>query len=169
MSDARVRLDNARKLFELKRYPQAAELYSAAIAADASQAAVFAERARCHYRMGCFAQAIADLARAVELSPQTASYYFTRGRYCVEAGQFEEACRDFTTVLDLEQPEQERPFSEAAAFFRAEANLHLRRFKEAIHDCSKVRDHTSLYVLGRVRTKDEIARDATAGLQGTMP
>ena len=164
MPDARIRLDNARKLFDAGRYAQAAENYSAVVAADATCAFAFSERARCHYRMGLLNMALADVSRAIELSPQTASYRFTRGRYCLEAGQFHDGCVNFAAVIDLEDGQQERPFSEAAALFRAEANLELKQFKEALRDCTRIRDDISLYVRGRLRTRADIERDARAGL-----
>jgi len=164
MSSIRTQLDNASKLFDAKKYAQAAELYSAVIAADMTQPAAYSERARCHYQMGHLDQALADLSRAIELSPRRAAYHFTRGRYYLEAGRFHDACNDFSAVLDLERGNEVRRFSKAGAFFRAEANLKLGRYEEALRDCSEIGEDLGLYVLGRMRTRNEIMRDARAGL-----
>lgn len=164
MSDAQIQLDNARKLFEAGRYAQALEIYSSIVEADAYQAFAFSERGRCNFRMGLLDAALADVSRAIELSPETASYRFTRGRYCFEASRFHDACANFRAVIDLEAGQQEQPFSEAAALFRAEANLQLKQFEEALRDCTKVTRQTSLYGRGKLLTRADIERDARAGL-----
>ena len=168
MSNIRIQLDNASKLFDAGSYMQAAELYSTVIAAKTTESTAYSGRARCYYRLGQLNLALAELARAIELAPRPGTY-FTRGRYHLEAGRFHDACVDFSNVLELERELQERPFFEAAAFFRAEANLNLGRFEDALRDCAEIKEDFSLWVLGRVRTRDEIIRDAKAGLGDPWP
>lgn len=168
MSNIRIQLDKASKLFAAGKHAQAIDLYSAVIATDPEEPTAYRERARCHYRMGQLDEALADLSRAIELAPSPGTY-FTRGRYCLEASRFHDACADFSNVLELERGREERPFFEAAAFFRAEAHVNLGRFEEALRDCMEIREDFSLYVLGRMRTRNEIIENAKAGLQKARP
>lgn len=164
MSTTRIQLDNADKLFRTEKYMQATELYSAVIATGMELPTAYSNRGRCYYRMGQINEALADLSRAIDLSPRTTSYRFTRGRYHLEAGLFEDACADFSNVLELERGSEQRPFFEAAVLFRAEANLNLHRFADSLRDCTEIKGDFSLYILGRLRTRDEIMQDARAGL-----
>ena len=169
MSAIETQLEHAWTLFKARRYAEAAEMLSAVIAIDVTIPAAYSKRARCYHRMEDHGQALSDISRAIELSPKTAAYHFTRGRYYFEVGQFHEACDDFSNVVNLESGLENKPFLEAALFFRAEANFKRKRFEEAFRDCSEIKEDFGLYVLGRMRTRNEIVRDVTAGLKESKP
>jgi tetratricopeptide (TPR) repeat protein len=165
MSNTEAQLDLAWKLFKTAKYAEAADILSSIIATDANVPSAYSKRARCYHRMGNPDQALSDLSRAIELSPRSAAYYFTRGRYYFEIGEFHKAHSDFTNVLGLEEGKAEQPFLESALFFRADVNCKLKRFEDALKDCSKIRNDFSLYVLRHMRTRDEVISDAMAGLK----
>jgi tetratricopeptide (TPR) repeat protein len=165
MSNAETQIDLAWTLFKTAKYAEAVDILSSVIATDAKIPSAYSKRARCYHRMGSLDQALADLSRAIDLSPENAAYYFTRGRYYFEKGEIHKSHSDFSDVLRLEEGKAEQPFRESALFFRAEVNCKLEHFEDALEDCSKVRKDFSLYVSGCMRTKSEIINDASAGLR----
>src|SRR5581483_3385855 len=149
-----TQLNLAWELYRARKFEAAVEALTALIASHALVPSAYSKRAKCYQRMGYLDRALADLSRAIELSPTTSGYYFTRGRYRLGAGQLQEACNDFTVVVQLEKAKEEQPFLEAARFFRAETNLQLGRFDHALRDCSEIREDFSLFVSGRMRTRN---------------
>lgn len=80
----------AREAFLDDDFALAAELYTQAIAAagPSPAAALYADRAQAHTKLGDFAAAAADAARAAELDPAMPRAYLRRAHACVKLGQF---------------------------------------------------------------------------------
>lgn len=119
-------------------------------------------QAHVRYRLGDFSGAIGDLSEIVELEPKEPDGYFTRGRYLLKCGSPGLAIADFTRVVTLSKLWNSEYYVEAALFYRAEALIRCRRFREARQDCMRLRDGTSLWV-DSLRSKEQILADCEAG------
>jgi tetratricopeptide (TPR) repeat protein len=104
--------------------------------------------------LGRHQDALKDISKAVELDPNSAGNYFTRERRYLLSDELQAAVRDLTRAIELEEPEHDRPFSEAARFFRAEAYLRLGRCDLALADCAALPEEFALYVKGMRSRKD---------------
>ncbi|KAK3160310.1 hypothetical protein QOZ80_1BG0057800 [Eleusine coracana subsp. coracana] len=81
----------AREAFLDDDFALAAALYTQAIAASASSpaaAALYADRAQAHTKLGDFAAAAADAARAAELDPAMPRAHLRRAHACAKLGQY---------------------------------------------------------------------------------
>ncbi|KAK3163844.1 hypothetical protein QOZ80_1AG0009090 [Eleusine coracana subsp. coracana] len=84
----------AREAFLDDDFALAAALYTQAIAASASAsspaaaAALYADRAQAHTKLGDFASAAADAARAAELDPAMPRAHLRRAHACAKLGQY---------------------------------------------------------------------------------
>ncbi|CAO2174560.1 unnamed protein product [Urochloa humidicola] len=78
----------AREAFVDDDFASAAALYTQAIAASPSAAALYADRAQAHIKMGDFAAAAADAARAAELDPSMPRAHLRRAHACAKLEQY---------------------------------------------------------------------------------
>src|SRR5574340_918665 len=147
-----------KRVQEVKRLADADRLDEAVASAEAlvtdfptegeawrCQAYVFALR-------GEHERAIGAISSAIKRNSVEPHYYWTRGKYLLEAGDNEAAIRDLTETLRLSDEQNSDYYREAAYLLRAEANLRLRRYDNARRDCERVRDEASIW-LGSLRTK----------------
>jgi tetratricopeptide (TPR) repeat protein len=86
-------------------------------------------RGECNLGLRHVTQAIADLTRAIELSPHQASAFQSRGQAYLDTGKVEEALADFTKAIEL------NPANPEALQSRAGIYLTRKQYVEAIADC----------------------------------
>ncbi|KAG8468996.1 hypothetical protein KFE25_007514 [Diacronema lutheri] len=98
--------------FGAKRYVDAAEAYSQAIACE-PDAVFFSNRCACQLKLGQLDAALADALRARELRPTWAKAHFREGSVLTAMGRHADAARSLCEALQLE------PSAEAAAELRA--------------------------------------------------
>jgi tetratricopeptide (TPR) repeat protein len=110
-----------------------------------------------------FIRAVADITQAIEIESEVPEYYFFRGWWHLELGNFEQAYEDQSAAINLGNTHDFHYHDESAFFFRATALLHLRRFEEALADCKRVRDDFLIYLrrFGKL-DKAEVVRNAMA-------
>ena len=100
-----------------------------------------------------YEEAIKNYDLAINLSPQDASLYSSRGRVRNEMKLYEEAILDFNKAIEMD------PGQWHAFYDRGIAHYNLQRYKESIIDLNKVieknPDHTEAYTL-RARAKHKM-------------
>ncbi|MGB8328476.1 MAG: tetratricopeptide repeat protein, partial [Polyangiales bacterium] len=129
----------ARTYIDADRLPEAEELTSKALAAFDSEGWAHGSHARVLIAKNDPAKAVAELDRAVELSPEDASLYALRGDASREVDAREESKASYEKALELE-PEQSRALSGLVALL-----IDMGEFDRAAEiiarmDDAKVRD-----------------------------
>jgi tetratricopeptide (TPR) repeat protein len=158
------------------RYERAANLddYEAAIAVceDFSQTNPASslghwKKALVYSKQGSFTRAVESLNPAILMEPKEARFFFFRGWWNYEAGNFEAAELDQTKVLELEASSQSSYFLESALFFRSLARLRLSRFEAALQDAKDVSEDFFIYLVrdGAISISD-IKKEAQARMAG---
>lgn len=121
----------------------------------------FRRRGAIWARKGDFTLAIQDMNEAIALTADKAEYYFFRGWWHFEIGNFAETVKDQTKALEVGNQTDFHAYDESAYFFRALALLYLGRFEEVLSNCKNVRDDFLIYLTGLGKlTKAEIVREA---------
>jgi tetratricopeptide (TPR) repeat protein len=108
-----------------------------------------------HARRGSTECAVADITRAIELSPLEIGLYFERGRYLSKLGRYHQAVDDFDCGLTFCSQQQNDYYRESLCFLRADALIKLNRKSEALPDLSCVRDDFALWTT-ELRTKQAL-------------
>lgn len=134
------------------------------ILANPLSAIGFRKRAALRARKDHFDEAIVDIDKAIEMNPNEASYYFFRGWWELERGNFLGTEANQTSAIEKEREQEAAEgtsVSESAYFFRSIARLKLGKFKDALSDSEHVEDEFLIYLksFGEV-TKAEIVREA---------
>lgn len=102
-----------------------------------------------------FIQAVKEIDQAIRLKPDEATYFFFRGWWNLEAGNFNEAETDESVAINLEKSQDQSFVTESAYFFRALARLQQRRYDEALSDADQVSSDFMIYLKskGKVTVK----------------
>ncbi len=93
--------------FKAGNYQQAAVFYTEAITIDATQHALYSNRAACFLKLGRYAQAADDAAECIRLSPSFAKGHFRHALAMQAENKPAEACASFTRALELEPSNKE--------------------------------------------------------------
>lgn len=101
------------------------------------------------------ASAVKDITRAIVLAPTEPDNVFTRGRYFLQLGRYDEAVEDFTITLRLCDTFNCDYYRAPAHFARADALIRLREYERAQDDLSNVPDGHRAWT-DTVRTKEEL-------------
>jgi len=151
-------------------FKRAMEICNRYLEIDSRSPSAFRKRASLRAREFDFIQAISDITKAIEFVPDDASFYFFRGWWQLEMGNFEEAVADQTKAIELGDKFGSHYHDESAFCFRAVALLHLKRFHDALSDCERVRSDFLVYLrsLGRITTEDIIS-NAKKGILPSSP
>merc|ERR1719420_66691 len=88
--------------FKASNYQQAAVFYTEAMTLDATQHALYSNRAACFLKLGRYQQAREDAEACIRLQPSFAKGYFRLALALQAAGEYGEACAAFGKVLELE-------------------------------------------------------------------
>lgn len=88
-------------------------------------------RGTCHAQMKAHKCAVSDFSKSLELDPENADYYHSRGLAYHKMGEFDHAIKDFTKSLDL------NPEDALAYRNRGMAHIEKRECYHAIADFSK--------------------------------
>jgi len=108
MTDAKANGDAA---FRAKNYQEAVKQYTAAIAADAQNHALYSNRSAAHLKLGHNKAALEDAEKCIEMSPDFAKGYLRKGQALFKQEKFDEACGVYAT--GLEKDPQNKALSDA--------------------------------------------------------
>jgi len=163
LSKATKRLEQAYDLVTTtKNYEGALRICDEVLKEHPNMLAAVRKKAAIHAYVNNFAEAIALMNDVIAQDPSEPDYYFSRGRWRLENGNFGEAVQDLTNTVKVGSQRNFHYYTESAYFFRAVALLKLGRFREAVADCEHVRDDFLLYLhsTGKI-SKSDILEQAT--------
>ncbi|KAJ3343694.1 hypothetical protein HDU83_005544 [Entophlyctis luteolus] len=123
--DAKTR---ANALFALKKYSEAAELYSTAIAFDPKNPVYYSNRAFAYIRSEFYGAAITDAETAIALDPKFIKAYYRRAVGHMALGKLKDAVKDFKAVVKVAP----RDADARAKLQECEKELKRRMFENAI-------------------------------------
>ena len=112
------------------RYDEAVAALQRAAVENPGDARIFSRLGSAWFRKDQPDQAVEAFSKAIALEPAAVDHV-TRGRACLELGQYEDAQRDFSQAIQLD------PQYAAAYFYRADGLLRQERLEEAVTDFSK--------------------------------
>ncbi len=128
--EAETALRDGNRAMNRLRYAEAAEHYTAALAADAGRADAYLGRGRAHWATHRFEDAVADLDRALALDPGLPWAYYFRGASLLQLGRFEDGIADLARAARSDAlPTEDRT---RAHYLRAVAFMHLERYDAGI-------------------------------------
>jgi len=148
-------ISRAERLASTGDWDGAMSLASELVAKYPNEMKVWLLRADLYGRNRAYASAIADLSRAIEISPMEPCLFHERGLDALALGNDQAATEDFTRGLELCDRQKSDYYRESFHFLRAEAFLRLRRKKEALADLAHVREDQKAWTY-RLRTKAEL-------------
>jgi tetratricopeptide (TPR) repeat protein len=132
---------------------------------------VWALRGYLHRRNRKYAEAVADMTRAIEINNKglanlslehellkTVDLFFNRGTDRFALGDCQSAVDDFTKGLEFCDRYKNNDFRDTLHFWRAEALLRLGRKREAISDLTHVPDDFRFWT-DKLRTKADLLAD----------
>lgn len=90
--------------------------------------------------------AIRSSSKAIDLADGEPAHHFQRGWLYLLVDDAPGALQDMTTVLALGRSLNNDYYAEMAAFLAAESLRRLRRYEEALQQCSSVSDGFTVYV-----------------------
>jgi hypothetical protein len=100
--------------------------------------------------------AITDLSEGLLIQPENTDFLFHRRRWRLETGEFTEAERDFSLLLELERTSGSCWYTDSGHFLRAIASMKLGQHSNARDDVIMLPDDFRLRALGRLYTKEEV-------------
>lgn len=127
---------------------QAIEDLNAAIRLTPEDAELYSNRASVYGDQGKYPEALRDYSIAIKMNPQHSGPYVARGLFYLETTEeYAKARSDFDLALERE------PDNYYVYCYRADANIHMRRFKAAAKDIGRAlrlapRFSGGLYLLG---------------------
>lgn len=101
----------------------------------------FRKRAYLWARINEFHRAVEDIGRAIQIRSNEPTYYFFRGWWQLELGDFAAAEADQSDAIRISEEQGTSSVDESAFFFRAFARLRLGKFQKALSDAEHVRDN----------------------------
>lgn len=132
--------DNARKegnrMFKKKMFQQAAEMYSAAIAADGKDANMFSNRSAAYLAMNRLDEAYEDAAKCIRLNAAFAKGYYRLGVVLMARGENRDAVVAFQQGLGVDGTNQDlqRKLDEALRLFNKDRRRYARELTSARKD-----------------------------------
>jgi len=157
---AKKKIEQAIKCSESRDFEDAIKLCTEAIIISSDKRKAYKERSFIYAKMKLWDKAIEDVTHLIDSVSKEPCDFFTRGRWLLAQSNWKQAIEDFTTVLSIEEEINNTYYSESAYFFRAVAYLYKREYEKAIKDCFNVRDGFSIYLLGSIKSKEEIIMEA---------
>lgn len=153
-------LKNASYLAKQKKYDEALQICDEYIACNRTCREGYKKRSYVNALMKNWKDAIKDVSIFIDSGSNHPGDYFSRGRWQLHIGNLKNAVSDFTKALEIENKNNLNYYSETVYFHRAKVFLMLKEFSKAIEDCQKVRDDFTIYLLGKIITRNDILNEA---------
>jgi len=149
----------AKKLVNDKNREEAMSLADQLVEQYPNETESWGLRAYLHALNQSYNDAIADMTRAIEITPTEVFYFYSRGRYRFALQENQLAVDDFTNGLHLCSQYKKEDYREELHFWRAEAFLRLGRQNEALFDLAHVPGDEYTSWTDRLRTKADLVAD----------
>ncbi len=153
MDNVEAELQRAYRLSERQLYTAAIKICSRVIDEYPFDFRAYNRRSKIYGRLKDWPHAIKDVSKAIHLNPKNPAHYFSRARYRMNMGDFDNAVADLDRLLATKNNDY---YFESALFFRALAHSHLKNYKQVLSDCEEVRDDFELYFLGKNQNKKDL-------------
>ncbi|MBA4155714.1 tetratricopeptide repeat protein [Flavobacterium sp.] len=145
-----------------KKYHEALQLCSEAIKDNSDNQRLYKKRYHIYLKMGQWEDALKDMDIVLNFIPQEPADFFNRGRTYLRLNYLQKSYDDLTKAIELGNYYQDHYYTEMTYFFRAECQLRLGRFDEALSDCEHVRPDMQTFIHPKIKSKDDIVREANA-------
>ena len=131
-AEAQVRNNLGAALYDMKRYNEALDEYTAALNSEPAFVAAYLNRARVFEKLQRLREAVDDYAVVMEIDPKAADAFVGRGALLLSHGDPKRAVGDLNRAIELE-PDWVSPY-----FNRGLAHLRLEDYGRAALDFSTV-------------------------------
>lgn len=117
-AEAQVRTNLGAALYDLTRYREAIDEYTAALSAEPSFVVAYLNRARAHEKLRMLREAAADYGEVLRLDPNAADAYVGRGAMLLSNGDPARAVADLNRAISLEPDWISPYFNRGLAYLR---------------------------------------------------
>lgn len=163
------RLEQVSELARNDQYEDARRLCEALIEEFADDPEPLAKLAYVNAREGNYAEAVADITRAIELNSREPDYFYSRGRYRLAIGAADDAVIDFDQVIQLCVEHKNTYYLEPSRYFKAEALARAGRIEDALSALEAVSDDFETWDNGLTSKGELIRRCEAAKRQKKRP
>ncbi len=164
-SQLKKTLNKAQNCAENEEYDDALKLCNEIISGDMNQAEGYRERAAVYSLMGEYQSAVKDLISIFKLGSEEPADYYELGNIRFKQGCLDETIEALTNCIDLSEKYDFFYYKTACYFLRAEANLRLNKFKEALEDCQNLDEDYKYYIPSSgMKTRSKIIEQAKFGI-----
>lgn len=147
-------------------YAAALELCNWIIEEPTTEIAGLRQRAAVLEHMNDIGAAITDLRVLTEKYPHEPADFHALGILMLGYGDTSQAVSAFSNAIKLGEKKKFAYYENSSYLFRAEAQLKLMLYKEALEDAQRLPPDYGTYITGSgMRTKEQILKDAMDGLE----
>ena len=118
-------------------WPGAIEAYSTALAVNPNDPDVLNNRCSAYVATQQLDLALADCDRGLQIQPNDASIYLTRGNIRLNKNNFEDAVQDYSRAIKINEQAGNAQLNQAAYSNRASALVNIGDFNGALNDINK--------------------------------
>jgi tetratricopeptide (TPR) repeat protein len=156
------KLADAAALLREGKYQEAIDIYSCIIFEESDCYAAFSARSRIFHDLGMHADALRDIAKLIELRPNSPCAFIERAAWYLELGDDQLAIGDADFVIAT----GDEYFINTAHFYKAVASFNLGEKQNLMDSCGKLPLDFKSYIKtlrhgGRLLTRDDLVRFAT--------
>jgi tetratricopeptide (TPR) repeat protein len=103
-------------------------------------------------------EAIRELSEAIVLAPGEPDYYFSRARWRLELGRYDDAIADCDSVIAVESTLGRHYYLGASYFIRALSKARIGDNRGALDDCDYVADDIVFWALGELQSRTALVQ-----------
>jgi len=124
-------IDRGRDNMSNKKFREAIENFTSAIAIDPQSFQAYGARGRAYFFLKKYKMAIDDFSKAIEINPNFVWAYCLRGQVKMEMRKFDESLADLNKAIEI------NPRYSYAYCFRGIAEMETKKYDESMADLSK--------------------------------
>lgn len=151
------KLDKIRDLADQGKEEAAFVQINELIALYPNDPEVWSLRSSLYAKAKNYDEALSNISKAIEISPEEASFHTQRGRYHFRLGNDLIAVKDFSDAL-LTYNRGDISLIQHIYFFRAESFIKLGKKQEALLDISHIPDNFQIWTF-KLRSKADLIAD----------
>lgn len=154
MTDYEKALAEIDRLRERREYDECLALCDSLLASEGPLAELFYERAFVHRLRDDYTSALADIERAIELTPAEPDFHFFKGLWLLELDQHQDALPSLSRCIDADQALDSVYYLRATRHFQLLAYLRVGDAKAAIAVASELDPNDTFFVKRLYRVGD---------------